>query len=79
MNYELTLIPMGYESHIRDSHACCIHCEEKMDLIDHFFDTKELTIEHEGLLYACSNCGANHLELLNSVMEFESPVVIEWD
>lgn len=79
MNYELTLIPMGYPDHIKDGKAFCVHCEDKLDLIDQFAATKELPVEHEGLLYACSNCGANHLELLNSVTEFESPVVIEWN
>lgn len=79
MNYELTLIPMGYDLHIKGKDAHCVHCDAKLDLIDQFAATKELLIEYEGLLYACSDCGMNHLELLNTVTEFESPVVIEWD
>lgn len=79
MNYELTLIPTGYQKHIKGKDAHCVHCDTKLDLIDQFLATEELPVEHEGLLYACSYCGANQLELLSSVTEFELPIVIGWD
>lgn len=84
MNYELIVVPMGFNEHIDtdSSRPKCMKCAEKLELVEQFINAEGARYNHtnyEGLFSICPKCGSSHLELLTGDVDFEGPVVLGWN